>query len=170
MSKAKQLPNLDYLKRILDYDPDTGIFRWKEKISRKVVVGKVAGTLNKVQNRFNIQINGKIYQASRLAFYMYNGVEPVGEVDHENMITTDNRGCNLRDATHNQNGMNKRKQSNNTTGYKGVSFHSKRGEFIAYAKLNGKMHFAGWHKTAESAADAAALMRERLHGEFVRHE
>lgn len=170
MIRVNKLPDLEYLRRILDYDPDSGIFRWKEKISRKVVVGKVAGTLNKVQNRFSIQINGKIYKSARLAFYMHHGVEPVGEVDHINMITTDNRACNLRDATHNQNGMNRGKQSNNTSGFKGVSYHSKRGEFIAYAKLNGKMHFAGWHKTAELAAIAAASMREKLHGEFVRHE
>lgn len=170
MRKANQLPDLEYLRRILDYDPDSGIFKWKEKISRKVVVGKVAGTLNKAQNRFSIQINGKIYKSARLAFYMHYGVEPVGEVDHINMITTDNRALNLRDATHSQNGMNKGKQSNNTSGYKGVSYHSKRGEFIAYAKLNGKMHFAGWHKTAELAATAAASMREKLHGEFARNE
>ena len=169
MSKAKPLPDLEYLKRILDYNPDTGVFRWKEKISRKTVVGSVAGTLNKVQNRYSIQINGRLYKSARLAFYMHNGVEPVGEVDHINTISTDNRAQNLRDSTHNQNGMNKGLQSNNTSGFKGVSYHAKRGEFIAYAKVNGKMHFAGWHKTAESASVAAASLRDKLHGEFARH-
>lgn len=170
MSKSKPLPSLEYLKEILDYDPDTGVFRWKKKTSKKTVIGSVAGTMHKQQNRWQIQIDGKIYKSARLAYYMYNGVEPTGEVDHINMITTDNRGENLRDSTHSQNNMNKRRQSNNSTGFKGVSYHKTRGEYLAYAKINGKMHFAGWHKTAESASISARELREKLHKEFHRHE
>ncbi|UVN00183.1 MAG: zinc-binding loop region of homing endonuclease [Bacteriophage sp.] len=170
MTKAKPLPDLEYLKRILDYDPLTGVFRWKEKVSRKTVVGAIAGTIHKAQKRWQIQINGSIYKSARLAYYMHNGAEPVGEVDHKNMDTLDNRAENLRDASKGQNGMNKGLQANNTSGFKGVSYHKARGEFIAYAKANGKTHFAGWHKTAESAALAAKRARETLHGEFTRHE
>lgn len=170
MRRAKKLPDVNYLREILHYDPDTGDLRWKMKISRKVVVGAIAGTLNKKQNRWQIQIGGVIYKTARIVYYMHTGIEPLGEIDHKNNNPSDNRFDNLRDSTHSQNNMNKKVQSNNTSGFKGVSYHKTRGEFIAYAKLNGKTHYAGWHKTAESAGKAARELREKLHGGFVCHE
>ena len=100
---------------------------------------------------------------------MHHGRQPEGAVDHIDHDTLNNRADNLRDATMSQNGMNKSMQSNNTSGYKGVSFHVGRGEFIAYAKIDGKMVFGGWHKSAIDAAQSAANLREKLHGEFVYH-
>lgn len=44
------------------------------------------------------------------------------EVDHINMNRLDNRKKNLRIVTRSQNLMNRNKQKNNTSGYKGVSW------------------------------------------------
>lgn len=60
------------LTRLLDYDPETGVFRWK--VDRKgrgnIKAGDVAGYKGKDENR--ISINYKSYSLRRVAwFYIY---------------------------------------------------------------------------------------------------
>ena len=50
----------DELKEILDYDPETGVFRWKVYKNQHTKIGDVAGTINSNGYRF-IKINGKSY-------------------------------------------------------------------------------------------------------------
>lgn len=74
--------------------------------------------------------------------------------------------CNpehLRIVTVKQNAENRvRLASNNTTGYRGVSWDSKRGKWFARAKHHGKYHFGGYFDTAEQANEAAIELRNRL--------
>jgi hypothetical protein len=88
------------------------------------------------------------------------------QVDHKNMDSLDNRRSNLRLATNAQNHCNRKRQSDNTSGFKGVDWHKNR--FRAQIKHLGVKYFLGNFTTAEAAArayDAAALL---LHGEFAR--
>lgn len=89
------------------------------------------------------------------------------EVDHRNLDTLDNRKENLRLATRQQNAANRRRQINNTSGFKGVSLFRRDNNFKAQIKVDGhKMHI-GYFDTPEAAAhayDAAAL---RYFGEFA---
>ena len=48
------------------------------------------------------------------------------EVDHINLNTLDNRMCNLRIVTHQQNQCNQPVQKNNTSGVSGVSYYPPR--------------------------------------------
>jgi hypothetical protein len=86
------------------------------------------------------------------------------EPDH----TLDNRRNNLRRAGSEQNNMNKRKQSNNTTGFKGVTFRSSSGMFIAQIQSQGKMRHLGVRKTAKAASKLYEAAAKELHGEFAR--
>ena len=56
--------------------------------------------------------------------------------DHKNLSTLDNRKENLRDATSSQNSMNQHKQSNNTSGFIGVSFDKETNKWVAYININ----------------------------------
>ena len=65
----------------------------------------------------------------------------VGKVDHKNRNKFDNRFRNLRKATCSQNGANRTKQVNNTSGFKGVTWDKSRKKWKAQLKKNGRMVF-----------------------------
>lgn len=90
-------------------------------------------------------------------------------IDHRDGDSLNNRRQNLRPATQSQNGCNRGKQKNNTTGYKGVgrSFNNKVKPFRADIKLNGKHFYLGVYGTAAEAAEAYNQAALRLHGEFA---
>lgn len=85
--------------------------------------------------------------------------EPIPEgyvVDHINRDTLDNRRENLRLATKSQNGFNSGMRKNNTSGYKGVDFHTTRGQYRARL---GATHL-GWFSTMEEAMKARDLAEQ----------
>lgn len=91
------------------------------------------------------------------------------DVDHvEPLATLDNRRTNLRIAIKAQNGQNRRKNRNNTSGYKGVFYHAHTGKWMAIIHANGVRHYLGLYESAESAHAAYVKSAERYHGEFAR--
>jgi hypothetical protein len=107
------------LKELLSYDSNTGVFTWIKKTSNRAPVGNVAGYLNH-DGYVYIKINNKIYSAHRLAWLFTNKAYPENMIDHINGNRSDNRICNLREATRVENAYNQKKQKNNTSGVKGV--------------------------------------------------
>jgi hypothetical protein len=92
------------------------------------------------------------------------------EVDHINGNGLDNRKTNLRLATSSQNRWNTRKQTNNTSGFKGVYYHKRSKKWRAQIKLSRKKFHLGHFNTPEEAYAAYCVANERLHGEFGRVE
>lgn len=90
------------------------------------------------------------------------------QVDHINGDSLDNRQENLRIATMSQNGMNRTKQRNNSSGYKGVSWNSKNRKWIAQIVASGKYYYLGCFGTAELAYEAYCFAAARLHERFAR--
>ena len=104
--------------------------------------------------------------AKPVLMHSYIAKTPRGmKTDHINHNTLDNREENLRVCTNSQNLMSRGKQSNNTSGYKGVG---KKGKMWgAQIKINGKYKFLGtWH-TPEEAAIAYDTAARIIHGEFA---
>src|SRR5215472_6557371 len=54
------------LRKVLNYNPATGKFRWRVTISSRALAGSVAGTRGR-RGHNQIRIDGKLYQSSRLA-------------------------------------------------------------------------------------------------------
>lgn len=89
-------------------------------------------------------------------------------VDHINRNTLDNRRTNLRLTTPSQNHMNRSKNTNNTSGFKGVSFNRFRNVWTAQIRLSGKVKNLGRYDTAEEAAHAYDAAAREHFGEFGR--
>ena len=87
-------------------------------------------------------------------------------IDHINRNPLDNRRSNLRICNKSQNGMNRGRQNNNTTGYKGVSLHKPTGKFRAYITVNGKTQHIGLFDTANIAHKKYLNKSRELHKEF----
>lgn len=158
--------DFDRVNEVLSYEPSTGIFRWKVKVSDRAPVGKRAGGYA-ASRHWRIRIDGHYYMAHRLAWLLMTGAWPEFEVDHENRIRDDNRWVNLRPATHSQNHANCGLRSDNTTGFKGVQFCKQKQKYIAIAVKDGKRHHAGLHATADAASAAYEAKAKELHGEFA---
>jgi hypothetical protein len=95
------------------------------------------------------------------------GFEFDREIDHQNHDTLDNRKYNLRHCTQQQNIHNRRLQNNNTSGFKGVSWHSLTQMWKGCISLDSKWIHLGMFTTAEEAAHAYDEAAIRLHGEFA---
>lgn len=91
-------------------------------------------------------------------------------VDHIDGNGLNNLRENIRLCTKHQNQMNVRKPSHNTSGYKGVSYEKRRGNYRAYIVFKGKQIYLGSYKTPEEAHDAYKKAAIKIHGRFARFE
>ena len=155
----------DDLVRLLDYEPNTGLFRWKTKISRKAVVGELAGC-HRADGYVVIKLNGTRYRAHRLAWLYMTGQWPTEFVDHRDGDRSNNRWANLRLANRSENMWNMVGHSDSRTGLKGVTRDDRR--WIAQIAANGSSHWLGSFKTAADAQSAYAAAAIRYHRDFAR--
>lgn len=103
------------LRRLLDYNPLTGVFMWRERKGGRPV--GVAGGLR--EGRWVIRIGARKYQASRLAWLYMTDKWPTPMVDHQDCDKLNNRFDNLREANWTQNNSNK--PTYGSVGLKGVT-------------------------------------------------
>lgn len=94
-------------------------------------------------------------QAHRLAWYIYTGKMPVGQIDHVDRNPANNMESNLRDVTQSINQHNR--------AAKGYTIERSTGKYYAQIKLNGVQHFLGRFNTAEEATAAYKKAKLQLH-------
>lgn len=144
---SKPILSQDYLKSILRYDPETGIFYWT--IRKSGICKEEAGSLSSNGYR-TLMIDKSNYAAGRLAWIMFHGIQPDGQVDHMNHDKSDNRISNLRVVTNQENQMNRRYSGNNS-GVMGVCQSKRNLRWYSYIKVNQKMINLGSYKDIEEA-------------------
>ena len=152
------------LKKMLDYDADTGLFSSK-LAHAKMKVGSIAGTRT-VKGYINISINGKVYLGHRLAFLYMTGELPAGQVDHISHTKADYKWSNLREVSHQQNQCNRGKCPRNTSGINGVIWDKQISKWRAQIMINGKNKSLG----AFSDKTDAALARKDADTRYGFHE
>ena len=102
--------NQAYLKSILNYEPMTGIFRWKIiktgwRGSIIACPGDRAGHAKR-DGYWGVVIDGKHLLAHRVAWLWMTGNWPEMAIDHIDRNKGNNRWSNLREATPSQNSLN----------------------------------------------------------------
>ena len=157
------------LKELLNYDPETGEFTWREDRGGKKA-GEPAGC--KKRTYIAISVDDKVYRAHLLAWLYTTGEWPHPFLDHKDLNKHNNAFDNLREATKSQNMANVGLIASNKSGLKGVSRY-RAGErygkpWQASIRDNGKSKHLGHFANAEQAHAAYCAAAEIIFGEFAR--
>jgi hypothetical protein len=148
----------DTLIERFHYDSLTGVVTYKiDILHSKTKKGNIAGCLNS-QGYLVINIEKKQLLLHRVAWFLYYGYWPK-LVDHENLVKSDNRISNLRDATSNLNAHNK--AATNKLKTKGVR-QVLSGKYVASIKFQDKAIYLGSFNTLSEASEAYQLKAEEL--------
>lgn len=114
---------------------------------------------------------GRTLYLHRIVWFLAHGSDPYPKlIDHIDMDRSNNHPSNLRLCSQSQNKRNAGPSANNTTGYKGVFWQKSAKKWFVQVRHKGKQHYGGLFDTAEGANRAAITLREKLHGDFARHE
>lgn len=156
---------IERIHALLDYDPDTGVIKWKRGTRR--VGGTVAGTINE-KGYIRLRCRGKFYYAHRVAFALIHARWPV-EVDHVNGDRSDNRADNLRECTRQQNQWNARKRgSTPSSQYKGVYWNKQKAKWQARICENYRSTHLGFFDDEAAAGAAYLSAAQKVAGDFSR--
>jgi len=144
-----------------------GHLYWINSPNSNVPAGSIAGTLRN-DGYIGIFIAGKYHFEHRLIYEKFNGPIPEGmTIDHIDRIRSHNIPENLRACTHQQNHFNRGKQSNNKSGYKGVSWHKQKQKWVAQIKIEGRNKFLGFFKDPQEAYAKYCEVCLLHYGEFA---
>lgn len=157
---------LDILKNCLTYDENNGDFIWIVNKGIKKI-GDIAG--NKHWTGYiRIKIGQKEYLAHRLAWFYKTGKWPKNQIDHINSIRNDNRFCNLREATQQQNNFNKTKKKNTASLYKGLTWRKDIQKWNSRITINDKCINLGYFDTQEEAYQVYMNKAKELFGDYAK--
>lgn len=149
-----------------------GHLYWRETVGSKAKAGTKAGNISRLPRRWYdssywvLCYQYKGYLMHRIIFLMFNGYLPKS-LDHIDGDSLNNRIENLRPCNNSQNQHNRRKQRNNTSGFKGVSWNKKDQRWAAFIVLQSKKHHLGYFSSAEEAHEEYKLAAAQMHGEFA---
>lgn len=119
----------------------------------------------------NCKTNGEILDKTVRMHILITHSDPKKyDVDHKNHIITDNRKSNLRIVLHNENLMNTKLYSNNTTGVKGVYWDKSRKKWMACITAYKKTYHLGRFDKFEDAVKARKDAELKYHGEYRNKE
>lgn len=148
----KKLPSKKRIRKVLSYDPSTGYF-----VRRTRGGGKPCGTSSKGKY-LQIRVDGVKYLTHRLAYVYVYGRKRIKDffIDHINGDTQDNRICNLRLVTREENGYNR----GTAKGYCWSKTHNK---WHSQIKIDGWVKHIGYFDNETDARLAYLEVKESLH-------
>lgn len=99
--------------------------------------------------------------------YMHNLL--IGDllVDHKNNNRTDNRRCNLRKCTSQENNRNRSRAKNNNSGFIGVSWKENLSKWRAYIMIDNKQKHLGVFESKTEAIINRLLAEMKYFGEYA---
>lgn len=168
MARSKTSKPPRHLNEYLRYNPHTGNFHWIITTHGRggmIYPGDVAGSLK--DGYIVIHLDGVVYRAHRLAWYVMTGewLPPEQDLDHRNGERSDNRFHNLRKATRSENNdnPNNKLRSDNVSGTRGVSWRADTNKWHARIKIKGKIILLGDYIELEDAVAARKAAEAHYH-------
>tara|TARA_R100000541_G_scaffold34564_1_gene42964 strand:- start:1864 stop:2406 length:543 start_codon:yes stop_codon:yes gene_type:complete len=145
------------LKELVTYNPETGKMFWKARTAKHINSSSALKSFNTRyagneiktidgKGYYHGSFGGKFLRVHRLAWLYVYGEMPK-TIDHINGDRTDNRIVNLKSVTNQENHLNQRLNSTNTSGVAGVYLNKKSNRWCAQMKFNGKTYHLGSSKS-----------------------
>jgi hypothetical protein len=153
------------LKELFDYQDGALICR-KNGRSAVIAMG--------VQRYERVSVDSKIQALHRMIYLWHHGHLPK-TLDHIDGDRSNNKIENLREATQQQNCLNRKHHSNSKSPYKNVYLQSptKNSEWkrnwVVSISIEGKRKYIGSFDDLELADLVAMEARDKFHGRFARH-
>ena len=150
------------------YNETTGNLYWKVKRAYTTDLSKPISTKDKhgyIVVCTKLSGKAKVYRIHRLIWTMVYGMNPKN-IDHIDGDRTNNQISNLREVTHQQNMMNRKKRYDSRSAYKGI--YKVKNCWVAEITFMNKRHYLGSFKTDKEAGLAYAEASKKLHGNFAR--
>lgn len=152
------------------YDNLTGYLHWKIRPNNRVKVGDVAGCLHHT-GYVIVRACRQNFLAHRIVWDLNNPTDKLlrdEQIDHIDQDKTNNRLHNLRKVSSVENGRNRPKNINNTSGVVGVYWYSQYAKWRAQIVVAGKLVFLGYFDE-KAQADSARRNAEIKFGFHENH-
>ena len=144
------------------YDPTTGILRHTDYVSnRPHRHGREVGCISKYGYRL-LRLGNRNHMVHRIVWLHFYGEYPPEFIDHINRIKDDNRICNLRAATKQQNNSNTKRRADNKSGVPGVRLSATGNRWVASIRINRVSYALGSFINFEDAVAARRRAKAAL--------
>lgn len=161
----KKLPPVAYLHNRYTYNPETGDLI--SNLSNTIITSKTRNGYCRVC----IMKNNKkqYYLAHRIIWKMVTGEEIADGyvIDHINQNRFDNRICNLRLATIQENAYNCKREKESASGELGI--YKEQGRYRVRLRVDNKLKSFGMYDTIAEARIARVEAEKKYCGEFAPH-
>jgi hypothetical protein len=153
------------LKELFDYQ-DGALIRRKDGRSAVIAMG--------VKRYERVSVDGKI-QALHRMIYLWNHGHLPKTLDHIDGNRANNKIENLREATQQQNCLNRKHRSTSKSPYKNVYLQPPtknadwKRNWVVSITIAGKRKYIGSFEDLELADLVAMEARDKFHGAFARH-
>jgi hypothetical protein len=128
---------------------------------------------DKQGKNFYAKRNSKTINGKQMIILMHRFImkTPKGmHTDHIDGNGLNNQRSNLRICTRSENLRNQGKQSDNSSGFKGVSFFKRNKKWVAQIMVNGKYIYLGYFTDKEKASNAYITACKKYHKEFANYK
>lgn len=146
MSVKENSETAALIREYIGYCPKTGKFWWKKRPAQCRAVGDIAG--HNSRGYWRILFRGRFHYGHRIAFLLMEGRWPSEQIDHINRNKSDNRWCNLREASPSLNAVNRVRSRPN--GLPRGVYHAGR-KFSVKIQRNGVSRYLGCFASIEQA-------------------